>query len=243
MRYLLVGGMAFSRRLDAVVGRRYAGHDSSGGAGLVRSRLLGLPPGIISQVVADGPAGVRRSTRTGPVFVPGRRERRVGPRPAAGRVHRRAVGAEKSRLVLVAAVAAMVILFRVGLWYRAHLAERVAKRVVATSSPVSSRQAAFAIGILLVPDLLEILLPDESDQLLHALPDRHVRGLRSGRATPAVRVPRGGGGRNVLRRPGRDRVGFKVVIWGSILGVLPFTLALPYVEPVLDDRPYGRRSA
>ena len=30
--------------------------------------------------------------------------------------------------------------------------------------------------------------------------------------------------------PVGDRVGFKAVIWGSILGVLPFTLALPYAN-------------
>jgi FSR family fosmidomycin resistance protein-like MFS transporter len=29
-----------------------------------------------------------------------------------------------------------------------------------------------------------------------------------------------------------DRIGRKYVIWGSILGVLPFTLALPYVSLV-----------
>ena len=30
--------------------------------------------------------------------------------------------------------------------------------------------------------------------------------------------------------PVGDRIGFKAVIWGSILGVLPFTLLLPYVD-------------
>ena len=30
--------------------------------------------------------------------------------------------------------------------------------------------------------------------------------------------------------PVGDRVGFKAVIWGSILGVLPFTLVLPYAN-------------
>jgi FSR family fosmidomycin resistance protein-like MFS transporter len=39
----------------------------------------------------------------------------------------------------VAAVAAMLILARVGLWYRAHLAERAAKKVVAVPPPVSPR--------------------------------------------------------------------------------------------------------
>jgi MFS transporter, FSR family, fosmidomycin resistance protein len=49
----------------------------------------------------------------------------------------------------VAAVAAMVILFRVGLWYRAHLPERAAKKPAAANGPVSNRRAAFAIAILL----------------------------------------------------------------------------------------------
>ena len=35
--------------------------------------------------------------------------------------------------------------------------------------------------------------------------------------------------RNNDRRPGWGQIGRKTVIWGSILGVLPFTLALPYV--------------
>src|SRR5258708_15593714 len=30
-----------------------------------------------------------------------------------------------------------------------------------------------------------------------------------------------------------DRIGRKAVIWGSIVGVIPFTLALPYVDPFL----------
>ena len=49
----------------------------------------------------------------------------------------------------VAAVAAMLILARVGLWYRDHLAERAARKAVAAASPVSPRRVAFAVGILL----------------------------------------------------------------------------------------------
>src|SRR3954451_11047027 len=49
----------------------------------------------------------------------------------------------------VAAVAAMLILARVGMWYRDHLAERTARKVVLPASPVSPRRVAFAVGILL----------------------------------------------------------------------------------------------
>ena len=34
----------------------------------------------------------------------------------------------------------------------------------------------------------------------------------------------------MLGGPVGDRIGRKYVIWGSILGVLPFTLALPYAS-------------
>ena len=129
----------------------------------------------------------------------------------------------------VAAVAAMAILFRVGLWYRAHIAGWVAKRVVNTPSPVSSRQATFAIAILLclifskyfyltsLTSYYTLYLIDTFDV---SVQDAQIR-LFVFLAAVAVGTFFGG--------PVGDRVGFKVVIWGSILGVLPFTLALPHV--------------
>ena len=68
-------------------------------------------------------------------------------------------------------------------------------------------------------------------QLLHLLSDRQLRPVGAERAGPSVRLPRR------RRPPARsiggpigDRFGRKSVIWGSILGVLPFTLALPYAD-------------
>jgi len=47
----------------------------------------------------------------------------------------------------------------------------------------------------------------------------------------------------IIGGPLGDRIGRKAVIWGSILGVLPFTLLLPHVKPVLDRRAHrGDRS-
>ena len=130
----------------------------------------------------------------------------------------------------LAAVAAMFILFRVGLWYRVHLAERVAKRVVNTPSPVSRRRAAFAIGILLclIFSKYFYLTSLTSYYTLYLIDTFGVSvqdaQLRLFVFLGAVAVGTFFGG------PVGDRVGFKVVIWGSILGVLPFTLALPYVD-------------
>ena len=129
----------------------------------------------------------------------------------------------------VAAVAAMIILFRVGLWYRAHLAERVARRAVPAPSPVSSRRAAFAIGILLclifskyfyMTSLTSYYTLYLIDTFGVSVQDAQLR-LFVFLGAVAVGTFVGG--------PVGDRIGFKAVIWGSILGVVPFTLALPHV--------------
>jgi FSR family fosmidomycin resistance protein-like MFS transporter len=130
----------------------------------------------------------------------------------------------------VAAVAAMVILFRVGAWYRAHLAERVAKNVTATAAPVSGRRAAFAVGVLLclifskyfyLTSLTSYYTLYLIDTFGVSVPDAQLRLFVF---LGAVAVGTFAGG------PVGDRVGFRVVIWGSILGVLPFTLILPHAD-------------
>jgi MFS transporter, FSR family, fosmidomycin resistance protein len=130
----------------------------------------------------------------------------------------------------VAAVAAMLILARVGLWYRAHLAERAAKRVGAVPSPVSPRRAAFAVGILLclVFSKYFYLASLTSYYTLYLIDTFHV-GVADAQLRLFVFLGAVAAG-TFLGGPVGDRVGFKAVIWGSILGVLPFTLALPHAD-------------
>jgi MFS transporter, FSR family, fosmidomycin resistance protein len=130
----------------------------------------------------------------------------------------------------VAAVAAMFILFRVGLWYRVHLAERVAKRVVNTPSPVSRRRAAFAIGILLCLIFSKYFyLTSLTSYYTLYLIDTFEVSVQSAQLRLFVFLGAVAAG-TFFGGPVGDRIGFKAVIWGSILGVLPFTLALPYVN-------------
>jgi len=131
----------------------------------------------------------------------------------------------------IAAVVAMIILTRVGLWYRAHLSERAskAKKVSNQPSPVSKGRAAFAIAILLclifskyfyLTSLTSYYTLYLIDTFKVSVQDAQIR-LFIFLAAVAVGTFVGG--------PIGDRIGFKAVIWGSILGVLPFTLALPHV--------------
>lgn len=128
----------------------------------------------------------------------------------------------------IAAVAAMIILFQVGRWYQAHLNERVAKKASSTPSPVSPRQAAFAIAILLclIFSKYFYLVSLTSYYTLYLIETFSVSvqdsQLRLFVFLGAVAVGTFIGG------PIGDKIGFKAVIWGSILGVLPFTLVLPY---------------
>ncbi len=130
----------------------------------------------------------------------------------------------------VAAVAAMAILARVGVWYRARMVGRAAVVRAAAAAPVPPRRAAFAVGVLLclifskyfyLASLTSYYTLYLIDTFGVSVPDAQVR-LFVFLGAVAVGTVAGG--------PVGDRVGFKAVIWGSILGVLPFTLALPHAN-------------
>ena len=88
MGFTLVGLilLGFARSLLAAA-RRF-------GAG--RHGLVGVPSGILARRAH----GVGRAARPGAIAVPGRRQFRLGARPAARRLHRAAEGPDERRLVL-----------------------------------------------------------------------------------------------------------------------------------------------
>ncbi|MCA9134220.1 MAG: MFS transporter [Planctomycetales bacterium] len=129
----------------------------------------------------------------------------------------------------LAAVAAMIILFRVGRWYQGQLVERRSRSVPTVAAPVSPARAAFAVAILLclVFSKYFYLSSLTSYYTLYLIDTFGVSvqdaQLRLFVFLGAVAVGTLAGG------PIGDRIGFKNVIWGSILGVLPFTLAMPHM--------------
>ncbi len=130
----------------------------------------------------------------------------------------------------VAAVTAMVILFQLGVWYRARLAERVVKSATAARSPVSPRTAAFAVSILLLLIFSKYFyLTSLTSYYTLYLIDKFEVSVAGAQLRLFVFLASVAAG-TFLGGPIGDRVGFKAVIWGSILGVLPFTLTLPYVN-------------
>ena len=127
------------------------------------------------------------------------------------------------------AIAGMGLQHQVGQWYRAHLNRpRTAKRTPIASS-LSPRQVRNAVIVLLVLIFskyfyLASLTNYYTFYLIHHFgvsvrdADLHLFLFMGSVAAGTV-----------LGGPIGDRIGRKPVIWGSILGLLPFTLILPHV--------------
>ncbi len=129
------------------------------------------------------------------------------------------------------ALLAMLILFAVGRWYRAKLADLRAKpKAVETRSHFSKPRIVVSIAILM-------LLIFSKDFYVASLTNYFTFYLISKFQLPvqdaqihlfiflgALAVG------TLLGGPIGDKIGRRYVIWISILGVLPFTLAMPYAN-------------
>jgi FSR family fosmidomycin resistance protein-like MFS transporter len=128
----------------------------------------------------------------------------------------------------LAALLAMILLARVSAWYKA---QGSGKKTVSTRHAASSnRRVAFAMAILIALLFSKYFyLASLTNYYTFFLIAKFHVSVENAQlhlflflAAAAVGTLAGG--------PVGDRIGRKYVIWGSILGVLPFTLLLPYVN-------------
>ena len=129
-----------------------------------------------------------------------------------------------------AALLAMLVLTGVGAWYQRHRRSAAAKPRRAVALPALSRgKVGMSLGILgLLVFSKYIYLASLTSYFTFYLIQTFGVSVQEAQIhlfifLGAVAVGTVAGG------PIGDRFGRKVVIWGSILGVLPFTLAMPYV--------------
>jgi FSR family fosmidomycin resistance protein-like MFS transporter len=130
------------------------------------------------------------------------------------------------------AVAGILLTFRIGRWQRAHHLRAAKKAIARTDSAavVPPRRVAGALTILavLIFSKYFYLASLTSYFTFYLISKFHVSVQNAQLhlflflAATAVGTLLGG--------PIGDRIGRKPVIWGSILGVLPFTLLLPHVN-------------
>jgi MFS transporter, FSR family, fosmidomycin resistance protein len=128
------------------------------------------------------------------------------------------------------ALGAMVILLMLGNWYRhAGQAARKARGVAAPVSVLPKSQVRRAIAILIALVFSKYFyLSSITSYYIFYLMHRFALPTENAQLYLFVFLAAAAAG-TFIGGPVGDRFGRKVVIWVSILGVLPFTLVLPYV--------------
>jgi FSR family fosmidomycin resistance protein-like MFS transporter len=132
----------------------------------------------------------------------------------------------------LAALLGIVVLMRVSRWYKARLdhLRRSPANHADESSPLPRRQVVAAIAVLvaLVFSKYFYLASLTSYYTFYLIAKFHVSVQSSQIHLFAFLAAVAAG--TLIGGPIGDRVGRKLVIWCSILGVLPFTLILPYAN-------------
>jgi FSR family fosmidomycin resistance protein-like MFS transporter len=130
----------------------------------------------------------------------------------------------------IIALLAIVILLQVGNWYRRHALAKKAAVAAHVASPLPRRQVVIAIAVLLTLIFSKYFyLASLSTYYTFFLMERF--GLTAQNAQIHLFYFLGAVALGTLvGGPVGDRFGRKYVIWVSILGVLPFTLLLPYAD-------------
>jgi FSR family fosmidomycin resistance protein-like MFS transporter len=129
------------------------------------------------------------------------------------------------------ALAAMVLLARVSAWYKQqHTAHSARPMQQKASHPAHRRPVGWAMAVLIALTFSKYFyLASLTNYYTFFLMGKfHVSVANAQMHLFAFLAAIALGG--LVGGPLGDRIGRKYIIWGSILGVLPFTLALPYVD-------------
>jgi len=131
----------------------------------------------------------------------------------------------------IAAVVAIIVLARVGGWYkRRHIDRPKPAPTSATVAPVSPARVRWSIVVLVLLIFSKYFyVASITSYFSFYLIDRFHVSVRSAQFHLFVFLLAMALG-TLLGGPLGDRIGRKRVIWVSILGIAPFTLILPYVD-------------
>jgi len=124
---------------------------------------------------------------------------------------------------------AILILWRIGLWYKPQITRRKVAPISAHSDAPSSARVAVALAVLVA--LLfskQLYVSSLSSYYIFYLIDRFGVSTQAAQIYLFVFLAANAAGA-FFGGPLGDRFGRKIVLWLSVLGALPFTLALPHV--------------
>ncbi|WP_157015468.1 MFS transporter [Mesorhizobium xinjiangense] len=130
----------------------------------------------------------------------------------------------------LAALVGMIVLARVSAWYNAYRAAHATRARPATSLELPRRRVAGALIILILLVFSKhVYIASISSYYTFYVIEKFGLSVREAQVLLFVFLGAAAVG-TILGGPIGDRFGSKAVIWFSILGVLPFTLALPYAS-------------
>ena len=224
--YSLVAGMGFS-----LVGLLVLSVASTYPVLLLSAGLVGLGSAVFhpeSSRVARMASGGRHGFAQSLFQVGGNTGSAIGPLLAAFVVVPR--GQRSVAWFSVAAFAGMAILTRVGRWYRIQRQAATAARGGDARHGLPRPRVLAALAILLVLVFSKnVYLASISSYYTFFLIEKFGVSVQAAQIHLFVFLGAVAAG-TIIGGPVGDRLGRKWVIWASILGVLPFTLALPYVN-------------
>ena len=225
--YTLAAGMGFS-----LLGMLLLSKAGSFAMVLGATSLVGLGSSVFhpeSSRMARAASGGRHGFAQSFFQVGGNFGSALGPLLAAFIVLRN--GQSSIAWFSIAALVAMAFLARVGSWYKSSGAMHAARRASSTRhDAVSSRQVVIAIFILLALLFSKfIYLASLGSYYTFYLISRFQLSVQSAQIHLFVFLGAVAAG-TIIGGPVGDRIGRRQVILWSILGVLPFTLALPYAN-------------
>jgi FSR family fosmidomycin resistance protein-like MFS transporter len=226
--YSLVTGMGFS-----LLGLLILSAASSYPLLLLSAGMVGLGSAVFhpeSSRVARMASGGRHGFAQSLFQVGGNTGSAIGPLLAAFIVVPRGQGSVA--WFSAAALAGMVILTRVGSWYREHRKAAAKSRAgaAAVHHDLPRAKVIVALAILLVLVFSKnVYLASVSSYYTFYLIEKFGVSVQSAQIYLFGFLAAVAAG-TIIGGPVGDRLGRKWVIWASILGVLPFTLALPYVN-------------
>jgi len=130
----------------------------------------------------------------------------------------------------VAALIAIALLVRVGRWYKTHRIARTRAALSAHTTALPQRQVVIAIAVLLTLIFSKYFyLASLNTYYTFYLMERFQLTAQNAQFHLFLFLGAVALG-TLVGGPVGDRIGRKYVIWVSILGVLPFTLALPHAN-------------
>jgi FSR family fosmidomycin resistance protein-like MFS transporter len=128
------------------------------------------------------------------------------------------------------ALVGSAVLWRVGGWYARHQAAAAARAAAKVGHGLSRGQVRMALAVLIALIFSKyIYLSSLSSYYTFYLIHKFGLSVQSAQLYLFAFLGAVAAG-TIVGGPVGDRIGRKYVIWCSILGVLPFTLALPYVN-------------